>query len=316
MSHLVILIPCHNEAATVGNVIASLPHAIPGVERITRIVVDDGSTDGTISVAQSAGADDVVRIPRQSGVAMAFVVGVEKAVALGADLIVNLDGDGQHPGDRVGDLVAPIVAGEVQMMVGVRDSASMSGFHPIKRVLERMGSRIARALSGTGVSDGPSGFRAMSREVAMRLHVFNRYSYTLETLIQVGRLGIAVGSIEFHSPVAERPSRVVRSIWGYVARQGLTMVRVSMAYRPFRFFAIPGVLSLVAGGCLGVRYLVLYWTTGQAGRLQSLLLAAVMLGIGASLIVVGMLADLMAVNRRLLEDIDWRLKRLEYDRQN
>lgn len=314
MKHLAVLIPCHNEAATVGRVIESLPHTVPGVERITRLVIDDGSTDDTSAVALSAGADEVVRIPRQSGVAMAFVVGVEKAVALGADLIVNLDGDGQHPGERMGDLVAPIVAGEMQMMVGVRDSASMSGFHPVKRLLERLGGRIARALSGTGISDGPSGFRAMSRDVAMRLHVFNRYSYTLETLIQAGRLGIAIGSIEYHSPLAERPSRVVRSIWSYVARQALTMMRVSMAYRPFRFFAIPGLVALLVGTGLGVRYLVLYWITGQAGRFQSLLLAAVLLGVGAALIVVGMVADLIAVNRRLLEDIDWRLKRIEYDR--
>ncbi len=313
--HLVILVPCHDEASTVGAVLDTLPKSLPGISAITRVVVDDGSSDDTASVALNAGADLVISMPRQGGVASAFVVGLERAVALGADIIVNLDGDGQHPGDRVGDLIAPIIRGEAQMMVGIRDRASIQQFHPVKRALERLGSRIARRLSGTDISDGPSGFRAMTREVAMRLHVFNRYSYTLETLIQAGRSGIAIGSIEYHSPIAERPSRVVRSVWGYVARQSLTMVRVSMAYRPFRFFALPGLLALGGSGILGARHLILYAITGQAGRVQSLLLAAVLAGVGVALIVVGLLADLVAVNRRLLEDIDWRLKRLEYDGQ-
>jgi glycosyltransferase involved in cell wall biosynthesis len=310
--HLVIQIPCHNEAEALPRVLASLPAAIDGVTRITTMVIDDGSTDGTADVARDVGVDQILSLSRRGGIARAFVAGIERAVSLGADLVVNIDGDGQHPGDRIADLVAPIVSGEAELVIGVRDEASRQAFPPIKRWLERWGSRVARTISGTEVDDAPSGFRALSREAAMRLHVFNRYTYTLETLIQAGQLGLAITTVSFHSRPAERPSRVVSSLTGYVLRQMFTMIRVFMVYRPFKFFAGLGVVSFLGALALAVRYLILYAIDGRAGRLQSLLLAAVLAGIGMALVVVGLLADLMAVNRRLLEDIDWRVKRLEH----
>jgi glycosyltransferase involved in cell wall biosynthesis len=315
VTHLVIQIPCHNEAESLSRVLAGLPMTIPGVDRISVVVIDDGSRDQTAAVARAAGVTSVVALARRSGIARAFTAGVEHALSLGADVIVNIDGDNQHPGDQIPALVAPILSGDAEMVVGVRDAASLDAFPPVKRWLERWGSRIAMAISNTGVADGPSGFRALSRAAAMRLHVFNRYTYTIETLIQAGQLGLAVTTIPIRSLPADRPSRVVRSIWHYVLRQGLTMIRVLMVYRPLRFFAVPGIGALILACLLAVRYLVLYAIEGRAGRLQSLMLAGVLAGIGVALVVVGLLADLVAVNRRLLEDIDWRLKRLEYDRE-
>lgn len=312
MTKLIIQIPCHNEIDALPRLLAEIPRTIPGVDVVEILVVDDGSSDGTGAAAHAGGAHHVLTLRQRGGIARAFTAGLDYALAHGADFIVNLDGDGQHPPSEIERLVAPLLTGAADMVVGVRDEASMEHFPTIKRRLESLGSVVARIISGTTVEDAPSGFRAVTRATALRLHVFSRHSYTLETLIQAGQLGLMITTVPIHSKPAHRPSRVVSSVGHYVVRQGLTMIRVFMAYRPFRFFATPGLLCLLAGTLLGLRYVILYLVEDRAGHLQSLLLGALLLGTGALLVLVGLLADLIAVNRRLLEDIDARVKRIEY----
>jgi glycosyltransferase involved in cell wall biosynthesis len=307
MTTLVIQIPCHNEEATLPQVLADLPKSLPGIGRIIPLVVDDGSTDRTAAIATSLGAQ-VLRRPAKGGLARAFIAGLDRAVALGADIIVNTDGDGQYRGKDIERLVAPILAGRAELVIGVRPISDVREFSPIKKALQRLGSWVTRLASGTQVEDAPSGFRAMSRAAAMRLHVFNRYTYTVETIIQAGQKGIAIETIPIEVNPSARPSRLARSMTHYVTRQMLTIVRIFMTYRPFAFFAVPGAVIFTVGFAIGVRFLVFYFAGDGNGHLQSLLLATLLLGAGFFLCVVGLLADLIAVNRSLLERIDWQLR--------
>jgi glycosyltransferase involved in cell wall biosynthesis len=306
---LVIQIPCHNEAATLPAVLADLPRELPGIARIVPLVIDDGSTDGTAQVAERLGAV-VTRRPHKGGLARAFLHGLDHALALGADIIVNTDGDGQYRGADVAALVAPIVAGRSELVIGVRRIENVREFSPLKKLLQRIGSSVTRLASGTMVEDAASGFRAMSRSAAMRLHVFNRYTYTVETIIQAGQKGIAIETVPIDVNAATRPSRLARSTWHYVWRQTLTIVRIFMTYRPFAFFAVPGTLIFLGGFAIGLRFLALYLAGEGSGHVQSLLLGVLLLGTGFFLLVVGLVADLIAVNRSLLERIDWQLRRL------
>lgn len=307
---LVIQIPCHNEAETLPRVLADLPQQIDGVARIVRLVIDDGSTDGTADVARAAGCE-VLRLPVQRGLARGFVAGLDRAVALGADVVVNTDGDHQYRGADIPALVAPVLAGQADLVVGTRPVATIASFSAPKKLLQRLGSFATRVLSGTSVEDAPSGFRAMSRDAAMRLHVFNRYTYTVETLIQAGRKGMRVLSVPIEVNVVSRPSRLVKGSGSYVMRQLNVMVRVFVTYKPFRFFAVPGTVSFVLGTALLLRFLYFYLTDGGAGHVQSVIVGALLSGVGLFLVVVGLLADLMAVNRQLLEDLEYRVRRQE-----
>lgn len=307
---LVIQIPCHNEEETLPQVLDDLPTTVEGVSRIIRLVIDDGSTDRTSAVAHAAGCD-VLRLPVQRGLARAFLAGLDRAVALGADVVVNTDGDHQYRGADIPALVAPVLAGHADLVVGARPVAAIATFSGTKKLLQRLGSAATRMLSGTPVEDAPSGFRAMSRDAAMRLHVFNRYTYTVETLIQAGRKGMRVLSVPIHVNEVTRPSRLVKGSGSYVLRQLNVMVRVFVTYKPFRFFAIPGGASFVVGAALLLRFLYFYVTEGGAGHVQSVVVGSLLAGVGLFLVVVGLLADLMAVNRQLLEDIEYRVRRQE-----
>jgi glycosyltransferase involved in cell wall biosynthesis len=311
MTTLVIQIPCHNEASTLPAVLGELPRTLPGVDRIVWLVIDDGSTDGTEEVARKSGADVVVRLPRQSGLSRAFLAGIDRALALGADLIVNTDGDHQYRAADIPALIAPILARKAELVIGTRPVDAVPHFSPLKKLLQRLGSAAVRRLSGTEVEDAPSGFRAIARGAAQRLHVFNRYSYTVETLIQAGQKGMVVTTVPVGVNPPTRPSRLVKSLFGYAARQGAVMLRVFMVYRPLRFFGGPGLLLALAGTLIGVRFLVFWFTGDGQGHVQSLILAALLIGVGVALIITGLLADLMAVNRSLLEEIDWRVRRIE-----
>ncbi|HRN52179.1 MAG TPA: glycosyltransferase family 2 protein [Gemmatimonadaceae bacterium] len=306
---LVIQIPCHNEEATLAAVLADLPTSLPGIGRIITLVVDDGSSDGTAALAAGLGAQ-VVRRPRKGGLARAFLDGLDQAIALGADVVVNTDGDGQYRGADIARLVAPILAGDAELVIGTRPIAHVREFSPIKKLLQRLGSWVTRLASGTSVEDAPSGFRAMSRSAAMRLHVFNRYTYTVETIIQAGQKGIPIATVPIEVNPAVRPSRLARSLWHYVSRQMLTIVRIFMTYRPFAFFAVPGALVFSVGFGIGIRFVALYVAGEGSGHVQSLLLGVLLLGTGFFLLVVGLVADLIAVNRSLLERIDWQLRLL------
>lgn len=311
MTTLVIQIPCHNEAATLPAVLAELPRALPGVDRVLWLVIDDGSTDGTGEVARRGGADDVLRLPRKKGLSRAFLAGIERALELGADVIVNTDGDHQYRAADIPALIAPVLSRQAELVVGTRPVGEVAHFSPVKKLLQRMGSAAVRRLSGTDVRDAPSGFRAISRAAAQRLHVFNRYSYTVETIIQAGQKGMAIAMVPVGVNAPTRPSRLVSSLGGYVARQGAVMLRVFMVYRPLRFFGGPGLILAFGGFLLGVRFLVLWFTEGGQGHVQSLILAALLISVGIALVITGLLADLMAVNRSLLEDVDWRVRRVE-----
>lgn len=311
MTKLIIQIPCFNEEDALPATLAELPRSLPGVDEVEWLVVDDGSSDRTIEVARACGVDHVVALPTHQGLSRAFVAGLEAAVAAGADIIVNTDADNQYNADDIPLLIQPILEQRAEIVVGSRPIRDTAHFSPLKKFLQWLGSWVIRRVSGTSVPDAPSGFRAISRRAAMRLKVFNRYSYTLETIIQAGHKGMAVTSVPIRTNPEGRPSRLLRSMGHYVSRQGLTIVRIFMTYRSFAFFAVPGLVVFFFGFLLGVRFLYYYLSGDGSGHVQSVILSALLMGSGFFLIIVGLLADLASVNRALLEGVDWRLQRLE-----
>jgi glycosyltransferase involved in cell wall biosynthesis len=308
---LIVQIPCYNEAGTLPEALAALPRSVPGFDRVEWLVIDDGSLDGTADVAAAHGADHVVRTPGNRGLSRAFQRGLEEAVRLGADVVVNTDADNQYRAECIPDLVAPILEGRADIVVGARPIASVEHFSAMKKLLQRVGSWVVRRVSRTDVPDATSGFRAMSRRAALELKVFNTYSYTLETIIQAGIKGIAITSVPISVNQPTRPSRLFRSTGAYVSRQVLTILRIFVTYRPFFFFSVLGVVSFLAGFLVGLRFLWFYLTAGGAGHVQSVILAALLMGSGFLFLLVGLLADLVSVNRQLLEKVDARLSAAE-----
>ena len=302
---LIIQIPCYNEAATLSIALAELPRKVRGFDKVEWLIVNDGSTDDTAEVARRCGADHVVSFKRNQGLARAYMAGLRAALEVGADVIVNTDADNQYRAADIPALVAPILAGEADIVIGARPIKMIEHFSLLKKGLQWLGSAVVRGVSGTAVEDAPSGFRAVSREAALRLHVFNDYTYTLETIIQAGRKNMVVASVPVRVNTDIRPSRLVRSIPRYIKKSVLTMLRIFVVYRPFRFFiAIGGTLSAV-GVILGLRFLALLVFGGGGGHVQSLILASILLGIGFQTMLTAFLADLLAVNRTLLEDIEY-----------
>lgn len=310
MTKLIIQLPCYNEAESLPVTLGELPRSIPGIDRVEWLVVDDGSTDDTASVARNQGVDHVVRLPKNQGLARAFMVGLEASLARGADIVVNTDADNQYRSDDIQKLIAPILDGEAEIVIGERPIDEIPHFSSLKKMLQRLGSWVVRKISSTGVRDAPSGFRAISREAAMQLHVFNEYSYTLETIIQAGRKGMAITSVPVRTNADLRPSRLFQSPGEYVRRQVVTMLRIFVTYNPFVFFALPGVVSFSAGLLLGLRFVYFYLTGDGSGHVQSVILAALLMGAGLTLVIVGLLADLVSVNRKLLERLDWKIQKM------
>jgi glycosyltransferase involved in cell wall biosynthesis len=308
---LVIQIPCFNEEDTLPEALSALPRAISGFESVEWLVIDDGSTDRTAQVAADYSVDRIVRLPKNQGLSRAFMTGLDAAISMGADVIVNTDADNQYCAEDIPRLVAPILAGEAEIVVGERPIALTPHFSPVKKSLQRLGSLLVRRLSSTDIPDAPSGFRAISRDAAMRLHVFSDYSYTLEMIIQAGRKGMAITSVPVRTNPDLRPSRLFATLPSYVRRQTLTLVRIFMTYRPFYFFAAPGVAFFLGGLVIGIRFLYFYVSGGGSGHVQSLILAALLLGSGILLIIIGLVTDLIAVNRKMLESISYRLWQLE-----
>ena len=310
---VVIQIPCLDEAATLPQTISDLPAALEGIDAIRVVVVDDGSSDQTGDIAASLGAS-VVRLPETRGLAAAFSAGVEAALATGADIVVNTDGDNQYRGDDIASLIAPIVEGRADIVIGARPIATMRDFSWSKRWLQRVGSWVVRRLSRTAVADATSGFRAYSREAALRLEVFSGYTYTLETIVQASNHGLRVASVPVRVNPVARPSRLVRSSAHYVLRAGSGLLRMFVVYRPFRFFIVPAAASMLVALGIGVRFLWFYAVSGgAAGHLQSLILAAMLFGLGAALTVVAFLGDLVAINRRMLEELRLEARRRRFE---
>ncbi len=308
---LIIQIPCYNEEEALPVTLSYLPRELDGISKIERLVIDDGSTDDTVDVAKSHGVDHIIRHTKNLGLARAFSTGLDKCIELGADIIVNTDADNQYCADDIQRLVEPILSGKAEIVIGTRSISDIKHFSTIKKILQRIGSWVVRLASNTDIPDAPSGFRAISRNAAMQLNVFNKYTYTLETIIQAGQKGITIVSVPVRTNKELRPSRLFKSIPGYISRSIMIIIRIFMTYKPFKFFAIPGVVSFVLGFLIGLRFLYFYFTSGGSGHIQSIVLAALLLGIGFFLTVVGLLADLVSVNRKLLEKLDWQIQRIE-----
>ncbi len=307
MRKLVIQIPCYNEEASLPVTVGELPRSVPGFDEVVWLVVDDGSTDGTAGAARRLGVDHVVSLPHNQGLATAFRVGLEEALKLGADVIVNTDGDNQYSASCIPDLVAPILRGEALIVVGERPIGRTARFSPAKRFLQRFGSWVVKVASGTDVADAPSGFRAIHRDAAIRLCVTDRYTYTLETIIQAGRRQIPIVSVPVRTNPDLRPSRLVRSTPSYVARSMATIVRIFILYKPLRFFLLAALVTVLPGAAMIVRFLLRYAAGHGQGNVQSLVLSGALVAVAAVLAIAGVLADLIATNRLLLEDVRSRL---------
>lgn len=307
---VIIQIPCYNEAATLAVTLNDLPRRLPGVDVVEWLVVDDGSSDDTVEVAKANGVDHIVSHGHNLGLARAFETGIEAAIDAGADIIINTDADNQYCADDIPKLILPILNG-ADIVIGARPINDISHFSWHKKKLQNLGSLFIRLVSKTNIPDAPSGFRAISRSAAMQLNVFSDYTYTLETIIQAGQKGMYITSVEIRVNKDLRPSRLVSSLPSYIKRSVLTAFRIFITYRPFRFFAGIGGAVFLFGLLLGFRFLYFYMTGTGDGHIQSLILTSVLLLIGFQLCIVGVVADLISVNRKLLEKIDWRIKRLE-----
>jgi glycosyltransferase involved in cell wall biosynthesis len=308
---LIIQIPCHNEAQVIAQTIKSLPTSLAGFDSIEYMVIDDGSNDGTADVAQAAGVHHVIKLPGHMGLAVAFTSGLDACIKKGADVIVNTDADNQYHAEDISLLVTPILDGRAQIVVGDRGVATLEAFSPIKRLLQRMGSWVVAQFSGLEIPDATSGFRAISREAALRTLVLNDYSYTLETLIQAGANRIPVEYVKIRTNPQTRPSRLIRNIPHYLANSSATIVRSYTMYRPLRVFTIMGAVLLFGGLVVGGRFLYFYFTGHGSGHLQSVILSAVLLIIGFQVLLIGLVADLIGFNRKILEEILYRIRKLE-----
>lgn len=313
MTKLIIQIPCYNEEATLGIALSDLPRHIPGISRVEWLVINDGSKDKTVEVAKSFGVDHIINLSHNQGLAKAFMTGIEACLIAGADIIVNTDADNQYCADDIPKLIEPILSGRAEIVIGTRPISKIKHFSPIKKVLQKLGSWVVRLASNTDIPDAPSGFRAISREAAMQLNVFNEYTYTLEMIIQAGQKGIAITSVPIRTNKYLRPSRLVKSISAYVQRSLFTILRIFMTYQPLRFFTILGSIPFTIGFMLGVRWLLLFFSGTTRTRLPSLILAAILIIIGVQLWLFGLVADLMAVNRKMLEEIQLRMRRAEIE---
>lgn len=316
MTKLIIQIPCYNEEVTLGLTLTELPRQLPGVDEVEWLIVNDGSLDRTVEVARACGVDHIINLEHNQGLAKAFMAGIEASLKAGADLIVNTDADNQYCAADIPKLIEPILEGRAEIVIGARPIEQIQHFSPIKKFLQKLGSWVVRLASNTDIPDAPSGFRAISREAALRLNVFNEYTYTLETIIQAGQKGMAITYVPIRTNNYLRPSRLVKSIPAYLQRSILTIIRIFMTYRPLQFFMMLGSIPFSLGFLLCLRWLVLFLEifgdNPAKPRVPSLILAAILILIGFQLWILGLVADLMAVNRKLLEDIQLRLRREEF----
>jgi len=317
MTKLIIQIPCFNEEETLAQTLADLPRAVDGIDVIETLVIDDGSTDGTVKVAEDCGVDHILQNGTNLGLAQSFQCGLDYALRHGADLIVNTDGDNQYHGGDITKLVVPIIEGRADIVVGDRQTEAIDHFSPLKRGLQKLGSRAVSRLAGAKVADAVSGFRAFSRKAAMGMTVRSTFSYTTETLIQAGRKRLRIESVPIRTNKVERPSRLFRSVPHFLSRTGSTMLRAYAMYEPLKIFLRLGVLVMVIGMAPIMRFVVHYIAGDGAGMIQSLIIGGALLIMGGVCVMFALIADLIAFNRLLLEQTLERVRKVEYalDRQ-
>jgi len=305
---LVIQIPCYNEEKSLPITLNDLPKHIDGIDEIEVLIIDDGSKDRTVDVARELGVNNFVEMPHNSGLAKAFVAGINKALEIGADIIVNTDADNQYCADDIEKLVKPILTGDADIVIGSRPVAEIEHFSPLKKLLQKLGSWVMRLISSTEVEDAPSGFRAFSRNAAMQLNVFDNYTYTLETIIQAKAKGLILKCVPIRVNPDLRKSKLVKNMFDYIRRSMFTMIRMFIIYRPFRFFAILAGMFLLVGALIGLRFLYYFVFESGAGHIQSLILSAILIITGVQVGVIAVLSELLSINRKILEDIQKRLK--------
>jgi glycosyltransferase involved in cell wall biosynthesis len=303
---LIIQIPCYNEAGTLAIALNALPRQVAGFESVEWLIIDDGSTDDTVKVARANGVHHIIRHTRNQGLARGFMTGLDACLRLGADVIVNTDADNQYQAEDIPALTTPILDKRADIVVGARPIETIEHFSPLKKALQKLGSWVVRIASKTDIPDAPSGFRALSRAAAQHLMVFNDYTYTLETIIQAGQKNMAITSVPIRVNDDLRPSRLVKSIPSYIKRSIITIIRIFIIYRPFRFFAAIGSVLFGLGALLGLRFVNFYLQGNGDGHVQSLILASTLLVMGFQTFMVAFLADLLAANRKLIEDVRFR----------
>lgn len=313
---LIVQIPCLNEEKTIAQTIQDIPRQIPGIEQVEILVIDDGSSDKTSSIARACGAEHIIRSSQTRGLSCTFTSGIEAAIKLGADIIVNTDGDHQYRGEDIPKLIRPILDKKAEIVIGDRKITTIKDFGFIKRQLHRLGNFVVRQISGLVVFDATSGFRAISQVAALRLNLKTKFSHTLETIVFAAKEGIPLTSIPIKTNLQLRPSRLSPNMWNFIKKSSASIVRIYLIYEPFKTFLSLGITLILPGFILGVRFLYFFSTTQPSGHIQSLILAATLIILGSILISIGLLADSIAANRKAAEEQLLRLKRLELDLDN
>jgi len=308
---LIIQIPCLNEADTLPATVADLPTSVPGIDAIETLVIDDGSTDDTANVARKIGVTHVIRFRRRKGLAAAFMAGIDASLKAGADIIVNTDGDNQYPGREIPKLLAPLLSGDADIVIGDRNIRDQKHMSWPKKSLQRLGSWVVRQVSTTKVPDTTSGFRAYTREAALRMNVVSEFSYTLESIIQAGKRRMAIGHVAIETNPRTRSSRLFDSIWSYLKKSGATIVRIYAMYEPLKVFTYIGSAIFLVGFAISIRFLYYFLFAYEPGKIQSLIFSAVLMIVGFQVVLIGLLADTLSGTRKLLEDVLYRVRVME-----
>ncbi len=310
---LIIQIPCYNEVETLTTALNDLPKFIDGIDKIEYLIINDGSEDDTVRVAREWGVNYIVNFKRNKGLAKGFLAGIDACLRNGADIIVNTDADNQYVGQDIEKLVRPILEGRSDIVIGERPIDQTEHFSPLKKKLQHFGSWVVSKASNSDIPDAASGFRAYSREAAMRLNVVNEYTYTLETIVQAGRSKVAMESVPIGTNREMRPSRLFNSMFSYIKKSAMTILRAYMMYKPLMVFSIIGSVIFAFGVGIGIRFLIFFFMGNGAGHIQSLILCSTLMLLGFMTFIVGLQADLISANRKILEDIQYHVRKLDYD---